>query len=67
VGTNSIAAYVLENIFGSWFRNLSGAWIAWLKEPLGEVWFPVFQQFLFLCAAWGVLYWLYRRRIFFKA
>lgn len=67
VGTNSIAAYVLGNSFGGWFRSASGAWIGWLKEPLGEVWFPVLQRGLFAVAAWGVLYWLWRRKIFFKA
>jgi predicted acyltransferase len=66
VGMNSIAAYVLGNAFGGWFRSLSGAWIGWLREPFGDVWFPVFQRLLFACAAWGVLFWLYRRRIFFK-
>jgi predicted acyltransferase len=66
VGMNSIAAYVLGNAFGGWFRSFSGGWIAGLKEPLGPAWFPVFQHVLFACAAWAVLYWLYRRRIFFK-
>jgi heparan-alpha-glucosaminide N-acetyltransferase len=66
VGTNSIAAYVLGNAFGGWFRSLSGVWISWLNEPLGAVWFPVFRNALFAAAAWGVLYWLYRRKIFFK-
>jgi predicted acyltransferase len=66
VGMNSIAAYVLGNAFGGWFRSLSGAWIGWLKAPLGEAGFPVFRQALFAVAAWGVLYWLHRRKIFFK-
>lgn len=66
VGMNSIAAYVLGNAFGPWFRSASGAWIGWLQKPLGEAWLPVFQHALFAAAAWGVLYWLYRRRIFFK-
>ncbi len=66
VGMNSIAAYVLGNSFGGWFRSLSANWIAWLTEPLG-VWFPVFQHLLFAAFAWLVLYWLYRRKIFFKA
>jgi predicted acyltransferase len=65
VGMNSIAAYVLGNAFGGWFRSASSAWISWLSQPLG-VWYPVLQHFLFLCAAWGALYWLYRRKIFFK-
>ncbi|HAB15415.1 MAG TPA: hypothetical protein DCE44_03085 [Verrucomicrobiales bacterium] len=67
VGMNSIAAYVLGNSFGGWFRSLSGAWIGGLRKPMGEAWFPVFQHALFALAAWGVLYWLYRRKIFFKA
>jgi predicted acyltransferase len=67
VGTNSIAAYVLGNAFGGWFRSASGAWIAWLKEPLGDVGFPILQRGLFAVAAWGVLWWLWRRKIFFKA
>ncbi len=66
VGTNSIAAYVLGNAFGGWFRSASGAWIGWLKAPLGDVWFPVLQHSLFAAAAWGLLWWLHRRRIFFK-
>jgi predicted acyltransferase len=66
VGMNSIAAYVLGNAFGGWFRSFSGAWVGGLKEPLGAAWFPVFQHLLFAGAAWGVLYWLYRRRVFFK-
>ncbi|HVK11908.1 MAG TPA: DUF5009 domain-containing protein, partial [Gemmataceae bacterium] len=66
VGVNSIAAYVLGNAFGGWFRSLTAAWVEWLREPLGDAWFPVFQRVLFAAAAWGVLYWLYRRRIFFK-
>jgi predicted acyltransferase len=67
VGTNSIAAYVLGNSFGGWFRSASGAWLGWLKEPLGEVWFPVSQRGLFAVAAWGVLCWLWRRKICLKA
>jgi len=67
VGMNSIAAYVLGNAFGGWLRSASNAWVSWLKEPLGAAWYPVLQHVLFALAAWGVLYWLYRRRIFFKA
>jgi predicted acyltransferase len=67
VGMNSIAAYVLTSAFGGWFRSVSTAWISSLKDPFGPAWFPVFQRLLFVLAAWGVLFWLYRRRIFFKA
>ncbi len=67
VGMNSIAAYVLGGAFGGWFRSASTAWVGWLKGPLGEAWWPVFQRGLFALFAWGVLYWLWRRKIFFKA
>jgi len=67
VGMNSMAAYVLGGAFGGWFRNASTAWIGGLKPVLGDVWFPVFTKALFACAAWCVLYWLWRRKIFFKA
>jgi len=66
VGMNSIAAYVLGQVGGGWFRQATGAWIGGLEDDLGKDWFPVFQRALFAAAAWGVLYWLYRRRIFFK-
>jgi heparan-alpha-glucosaminide N-acetyltransferase len=66
VGTNSIAAYVLGNAFGGWFRSLTGAWIGWLREPLGVTWFPVFQHLVIFVLEWLVLYWLWKRRIFFK-
>jgi predicted acyltransferase len=67
VGMNSIAAYVMTGAFGGWFRSLTNAWVGGLKEPMGAEWFPVFHRVLFVAAAWGVLYWLFRRRIFFKA
>ncbi len=63
---NSIAAYVLGNAFEGWFRSLTGAWIGWLREPLGAVWFPVVQHIVVFALAWLVLYWLWKRRIFFK-
>jgi predicted acyltransferase len=66
VGTNSIAAYVLGSAFGGWFRSLTGAWIGWLEGPLGSLWFPVFQHLIVFGCAWLVLYWFWRRRIFFK-
>lgn len=66
VGMNSTAAYVMGNCFGGWFRSATTAWFAPLKPVLGTEWFPVFQHLAFAVAAWGVLAWLYRRRIFFK-
>ncbi|HEX2750527.1 MAG TPA: hypothetical protein VHM91_21150, partial [Verrucomicrobiales bacterium] len=66
VGMNSIAAYVIGNAFGSWFKRLTGAWVNGLKAPMGEAWFPVFEHLLFAVFAWCVLYWFWKRRIFFK-
>jgi heparan-alpha-glucosaminide N-acetyltransferase len=66
-GMNSIAAYVIAGAFGQWFARVTGAWVNWLAPHMGkETWFPVFQRLLFVAFAWGVLYWLWRRRIFFK-
>jgi predicted acyltransferase len=66
VGMNSIAAYVIGSAFRPWFRGATRPWVAWLEQPLGPAWFPVFQSALFAAAAWCVLYWLYRRKVFFK-
>ena len=66
VGTNSIAAYVIGNAFGGWFRNATNAWLALIAPTLGTTWTPVVQHALFAACAWAVLHWCYRRRIFFK-
>lgn len=66
VGMNSIAAYVIGNAFGGWFRSASGAWLGAVAPLVGEVWQPVLQRAMFATLAWMVLYWLYRRAIFFK-
>lgn len=66
VGMNSIAAYVIGNAFAGWFRGATGAWLGLLTPVAGDVWLPVLQRALFALSAWGVLYWLYRRKLFFK-
>ncbi len=66
VGMNAIAAYIITGAFGNWFKHISSAWVKWLEPVMGDLWFPVFQKLLFVAFAWGVLYWLWRRRIFFK-
>jgi heparan-alpha-glucosaminide N-acetyltransferase len=66
VGMNSIAAYVIGNAFGGWFRSATTAWLGLLAPALGPVWLPVLQRALFALTAWTVLLWLYRRRLFFK-
>ncbi len=66
VGMNSIAAYVIGNAFGGWFRSATRAWVDLLAPALGPVWLPVVRQALFASAAWAILLWFYRRRVFFK-
>ena len=66
VGMNSIAAYIMGNAFAGWFRGATGAWLGAVAPAVGDVWMPVLQRALFALTAWGVLLWLYRRKIFFK-
>ena len=67
VGMNSIAAYVLGNAFGGWFRSFSGGLDCRAEGTRwGPPGFPSCKTLLFALAAWVVLYWLYRRKIFFK-
>ena len=66
VGMNSIAAYVIGNAFGGWFRDRDEGMDRLLAPALGPVWLPVLQRALFALTAWAVLLWLYRRRLFFK-
>ena len=57
VGMNSIAAYVIGNAFGGWFRTATRAWLGLLAPALGPVWLPVVQRALFALTAWAVLLW----------
>ena len=72
VGTNSIAAYVIGNAaFKGWFRGASSAWVAWvwntrLGWPLDTPQYNMLSGLLFTCFAWVVLFWCYRRKVFFK-
>jgi predicted acyltransferase len=66
VGMNSIAAYVIGQVFAGWFRSLVGAWVNLLDPLLGPTGVSITHRVLFFIAAWGILWWLYRRRIFFK-
>lgn len=66
VGTNSIAAYVIGQLFGNWFRSLVGVWVNLLTPAIGSIGIAILHRVLFAVAAWLVLWWLYRRRIFFK-
>jgi heparan-alpha-glucosaminide N-acetyltransferase len=66
VGTNSIAAYVIGNAFGGWFRDATSAWVGLLAPMFGPMWLPVLQHALFAVTAWLVLRWCYDRRLFFR-
>lgn len=71
VGMNSIAAYVIAQIFKPFFRQLSQLWIGsfWLHVlhlELKNPWYPVVSGFAFVLFGWGLLFWCYRRKVFFK-
>lgn len=65
VGMNSIFIYLVSN-------SLAGRWLdPTLAVFTGKFWFlgmagPVVQAWAVFFAMWGLCYWLYRRRIFFK-
>jgi len=65
VGMNSIAAYIMFQLFRGWIDK---AIMAFLQVPItamGTVG-PVVQACLVLAAQWCVLYFFYRHKIFFK-
>ncbi len=63
VFTKPLAALILDNphLADALIKPAAYAW----PEPLG-LWGNVLQATLVLAAQWGVLLWLYRRKIFFK-
>jgi len=62
---NSIGTYVIFQLFRGWINNA----IMTFSRPLVEAMGPygaVLQALLVLAAIWYVLYFFYRRKIFFK-
>jgi predicted acyltransferase len=65
VGMNSIAAYIVFQLFRGWINNAILAFSKPLVEVMGA-WGSVLQACLVLGAIWYVLFFFYRKKIFFK-
>jgi len=65
VGMNSIAAYIIFQLFRGWIDNAVLAFSKPLVTAMGP-WGTVLQAFLVLGAIWYILYFCYRKKVFFK-
>ncbi|MDX2430668.1 MAG: DUF5009 domain-containing protein [Bacteroides sp.] len=69
VGMNPIFIYIfMQTIGGQWLIDFSGAFIADGMSRLGagETLAFFINSLVVLALAWGLCYWLYKRKIFFK-
>jgi predicted acyltransferase len=64
VGMNSLTIYMVYRFVN--FRHTSRLLFQGLYEPMGKDWFPVMESFGALLLVWLFLYFLYKKRIFFK-
>ena len=64
IGMNSLTIYMVYRFVN--FRHTSRLLFEGLYKPLGENWFPVFESLGALALVWFFLYFLYRKKIFFK-
>ena len=69
VGMNSIFIYTfMETVGKQWFRDFVGIFVlgflGWFSIPEGPALFV--NGIIVLALAWGLCFWLYRKRIFIK-
>jgi len=64
VGMNSLTIYMIYRFVN--FRHTARLLFEGLYKPLGENWQPVMESLGALILVWLFLYFLYRKRIFFK-
>ncbi|PZV83266.1 putative acyltransferase [Algoriphagus aquaeductus] len=64
VGMNSLTIYMIYRFVN--FRYTSRLLFEGLYKPLGENWMPVMESLGALLLVWLFLYFLYRKKIFFK-
>jgi predicted acyltransferase len=64
VGMNSLTIYMIYRFVN--FRHTSRLLFEGLYKPLGENWLPVMESMGSLALVWLFLYFLYRKKIFFK-
>ena len=65
VGANSIAAYIMFQLFRGWINDSIWVFTRPLIEAMGA-WGTVLQALLVLGAQWYILYFFYKHKIFFK-
>lgn len=64
IGMNSLTIYMVYRFVN--FRYTSRLLFEGLYKPFGENWFPVMESLGALLLVWLFLYFLYRKKIFFK-
>lgn len=64
IGMNSLTIYLIYRFVN--FRYTSRLLFEGLYKPLGETWQPVMESLGALALVWLFLYFLYRKKIFFK-
>jgi predicted acyltransferase len=64
IGMNSLTIYLIYRFVS--FRYTSRLLFEGLYQPLGETWQPVMESLGALALVWLFLYFLYRKKIFFK-
>lgn len=67
VGMNSIAAYCIAHLFQDFIsENLATHLGANVFRLFGEAYEPLVQGALVLLVMWGLLFWMYRRKLFLR-
>jgi predicted acyltransferase len=67
IGMNSIAAYCMDHLFGSFLRRSLEIHLSpQLFSLLGDAYVPLVKGALLLTLFWLILLWMYRRKIFLK-
>ena len=69
VGMNPIFIYLFMETAGhQWLRGFSGSFVTdgFLRLGMSEHFALLFNSVVVLALAWGLCYWLYKRKIFFK-
>ena len=66
IGMNSIAAYMLWNLFSPAFHQAARALVGGLKPRVGTAWYPSIEAGVAFALLWLLLWWMYRQRTFLK-
>ena len=68
VGMNSIAAYCISMLLRPWVRETMRRHFGQgvFDLPFGAIYAPMVEATLFLLFAWGVCWWMYRKKVFVR-